>query len=75
MEEITFENYLDQLEKIVARLEDQDTPLDEAMALFSKGVEIVAHCNEKLEKAQQSVKILLENNGTMLKKDFTSKDE
>ena len=72
---MTFENYLDQLEKIVAKLEDQDTPLDVAMALFSKGVEIAAHCNEKLEKAQQSVKILLENDGTMEKKDFTSKDE
>ena len=73
--EKTFEQYMDELEHIVETLEDRDTPLDKAMALFSEGVDIARKCNEKLENAQQSVKVLLEQNGAMLEKDFVSEDE
>ena len=73
--EKTFEQYMDELEHIVETLEDRDTPLDKAMALFSEGVDIARKCNEKLENAQQSVKVLLEQNGALEEKDFVSEDE
>ena len=75
MEEKTFEQYMAELEDIVSKLENRETPLDEAMSLFSNGVEIARKCNEKLENAQQSVKILLEKNEKMEQKDFVADDE
>ena len=71
----TFEVYLEELETIVSKLERQDTPLDEAMKLFSQGVEIAEKCDGKLKNAQQNVKILLEKSGRLQAEDFAVRDE
>ena len=71
----TFEESLELLEKIVAKLEDQNTSLDEAMKLFSKGVALSDECAEKLENAKQSVRVLIEKNGEMVKVEFAENEE
>ena len=71
----TFEESLTLLEKIVAKLEDQNTSLDEAMKLFSEGVALSNECSEKLETAKQSVQVLIEQNGKMEKVEFTENEE
>lgn len=74
-EKKTFEEYLAELEAIVAKLERQETPLEQAMELFSEGVKIAEKCDGKLKDAQQSVKVLLEKSGRLQAEDFTVRDE
>ena len=55
----TFEVSLEELEKIVRRLEDGDLPLDESLELFEKGVRLSRECRERLNQAERKIEILL----------------
>jgi exodeoxyribonuclease VII small subunit len=55
----TFEDALNQLESIVARLEDGDLPLEESLKLFEEGIRLSRFCNQKLNETQKKVEILL----------------
>ena len=57
----TFEESITELEQIVTLLESGDAPLDEAVALFEKGMKLSAKCHDQLDKAEQKVKLLTEN--------------
>jgi exodeoxyribonuclease VII small subunit len=48
----TFEQSMQELETIVARLEQGGLPLDETLALFERGQQLAALCNEALDKAE-----------------------
>ena len=73
--EKTFEQSLERLEEIIEKLEDQDTPLEQAMELFSQGVQLSNQCADKLEKAKQAVHILMEQDGQMVKEEFAANEE
>ncbi len=73
--ERNFEQSLAMLEEIVAKLEDQNTPLEEAMELFGQGVALADECSKKLEKAKQSVSVLIEKDGEMKKEEFVPDEE
>ena len=70
--EITFENAMERLEEIVNLLESGDSPLDKSLSLFEEGVKLVKLCNEKLEKAEESVKQLINEDGELREVDFTT---
>lgn len=53
----TFESALARLEQIVRTLESGTAPLDETMMLFEEGVRLVKVCTEKIENAEQRVKL------------------
>ncbi len=53
----TFESALARLEQIVRTLESGTAPLDETMTLFEEGVRLVKVCTEKIENAEQRVKL------------------
>jgi len=56
--EPTFEKALAELEKIVARMESGELSLEEALATHKRGIELARLCQQKLEAAQQQVKVL-----------------
>ena len=71
MSEITFEAAMARLEKIVRALEGGNAPLDTSLALFEEGVSLVKFCNQKLDAAEQKVKILQRgDNGTLVEADM-----
>lgn len=57
----SFEESIEELENIVAKLEKGDCPLDEAVELFEKGVKLSKECHKTLDSAEQKIKILTEN--------------
>ncbi len=57
-EKKTFESAIARLEVIVRALESGSAPLDESLSLFEEGVRLVKFCNEKLDGAEQKVKML-----------------
>ena len=56
--EPTFEKALAELEKIVARMEGGELSLEQALAAHKRGLELTRFCQQKLEAAQQQVKVL-----------------
>jgi exodeoxyribonuclease VII small subunit len=56
--EPSFEAALAELEKIVARMEAGELSLEEALATHKRGLELAKYCQQKLEVAQQQVKVL-----------------
>ena len=55
----TFEEALARLEVIVARLEQGEVPLEEALGLFEEGTALMKQCSTALDKAEQKVAKLL----------------
>ena len=58
-----FEAALDELEKLVARMEDGDLPLEDTLKQFERGIELARHCQKALSDAEQKVEILVEKSG------------
>lgn len=56
VEELTYEESLEELERIVETLEGEQGSLDEAIKWFERGQALVAHCGALLEAAQLKVK-------------------
>jgi len=71
----SFEAGLDELEKIVARLEGGDLPLEEALALFEKGVDLSEACRKRLQEAETKVEILLRKGRKIEAEPFVLEDD
>jgi exodeoxyribonuclease VII small subunit len=70
-----FEQALDELEKLVQRLERGDLPLEEALKSFERGVELTRRCQSALQSAQQRVEILLRRGGAYQSEPFAPPEE
>ncbi len=66
----SFEEALEELEEIAARLSSGDMGLDESIKLFEKGMELKKFLSEKLKKARASIKIIMEKEGDIEEEDF-----
>ena len=56
--EPTFEKALAELESIVAKMEDGDLSLEQSLAAHKRGLELAKQCRERLDSAQQQVRVL-----------------
>ncbi len=57
----TFETSLQELEKIVRKLEDGDLSLEESLKLFEDGVKLSRECQERLNQAERRIEVLLKD--------------
>jgi exodeoxyribonuclease VII small subunit len=57
-----FEDALAELEKIVATMEAGQLPLEESLAAYKRGTELLKFCQQKIQDAEQQVRILSEAN-------------
>lgn len=71
--ENTFEGALARLEALVRTLEAGNEDLDASLAAFEEGISLVRFCTEKLEAAEQKVKILLKDADGMKEAPFEEK--
>lgn len=59
----TFEESLQELEKIVMQLEQGDVPLESALDAFKRGMELSNQCQDTLTKAEETLtKMMTEAN-------------
>lgn len=73
---IKFEEALETLEEIVKKLESGSLSLDESLESFEEAIGLVKICNEKLESAEQKVRMLTEEqDGTVTDVPFDVDDE
>lgn len=55
-----FETSLDELEQLVARMEQGDMSLDDSLKSFERGVALYRNCQSALEQAELRVKLLFD---------------
>lgn len=72
---ITFEAAMERLEEITRLLEAGAEGLDESLKLYEEGVSLIRLCTQKLESAEQSVKILQMSEEGIALADFDGKGD
>lgn len=70
VENLSFEESLNELDTIVQNLEQGELSLEESMALFERGLNLSQVSQNKLQDAEQKIKILLEKDGKTQLSDF-----
>lgn len=60
---VDFERALDELEKLVQRMEEGDLSLEESLKLYERGMELSKACQKALETAEKRIRILSEQDG------------
>lgn len=66
-----FETSLNDLEKIVRKLEDGELSLEESLKLFEDGVKLSRECQERLNQAERRIEVLLkDSNGEIALKNL-----
>lgn len=58
-----FEDGLSDLEGIVERLESAELPLEDALALFEKGIGLVRELSKQLDDVERKLEVLTRNAG------------
>ena len=53
--ELSFEQAMAELEKVVGQLERGDVALDASIALYERGALLKKHCEDKLKAAEEKV--------------------
>ena len=57
-QEIKFEDALAELEQIVRTMEDGHLPLEESIAAYRRGSELLKHCQQQLSDAERKIQVL-----------------
>ena len=60
LDHLSYEQAFSELEAIVAAMEADERPLEEALALFERGQTLARHCAELLDQAELRVQQLTE---------------
>ncbi|MGS2776097.1 exodeoxyribonuclease VII small subunit [Robertmurraya sp. GLU-23] len=70
---VSFEEAMQQLEDIVEQLEEGDVPLEEAISIYKKGMELSKLCHDKLRNVEEQLTEILTENGK--KETFSIQEE
>jgi len=74
--ETKFEDALDRLENIIGMLQGGSLTLDESLKTFEEGISLVRICQERLDKSESKIELLLKDcNGNISKVPFDAKTE
>ncbi|WP_338470213.1 exodeoxyribonuclease VII small subunit [Niallia sp. XMNu-256] len=72
-ETVTFEEAMEELETIVEKLEEGDVPLEEAISIYKKGMELSKLCHDKLKNVEEQLTQILTVDGQ--KQTFSMQEE
>lgn len=67
---MTFEQALSRLEQIVKALESGNVPLEDLIKLFDEGTGLVKLCTERLDAAEEKVKLLQMKGNVLTEEEF-----
>ncbi|MET3684316.1 exodeoxyribonuclease VII small subunit [Alkalibacillus flavidus] len=71
--ELTFEQAMERLDKIVEQLEQGDVPLEKAIQYYKDGMELTKVCHDKLKNVENEMAEIMNQNGDTTT--FTVEDE
>jgi exodeoxyribonuclease VII small subunit len=61
LEKKKFEEALEDLEKVVERLESGELSLEDSLAAFEEGIGLVKFCNQKLTEVEKKIELLVKD--------------
>ncbi|MFN3825176.1 MAG: exodeoxyribonuclease VII small subunit [Pseudorhodobacter sp.] len=61
--DLSFEEAMAELERVVTALERGEVPLEQSIALYERGAQLKAHCGDKLKAAEERVEIIRAQEG------------
>ncbi|KWW11466.1 MULTISPECIES: exodeoxyribonuclease VII small subunit [Bacillaceae] len=64
-QEATFEEAMENLEKIVEQLEEGDVPLEEAISIYKQGMDLSRLCHTKLKAVEDQLTQILREDGEL----------
>jgi len=70
-----YESAMTRLEEITEQLESGEVKLEEAIGLYTEGLEIARFCNEKLNEADAKIKIIADKDGRLEEEDFAEGEQ
>ena len=70
----SFEEQMEELEKIVSELEKGDLNLDVSVTKFEEGIKISKECNKTLEEAEKKITMLVNKDGEIEEKEFKTEE-
>ncbi len=71
----SFEESLEELEKIASNLESGKLGLEDAIKEFEKGINLSKECSKKLDEAEKKINILVQGeNGELKEESFVSEE-
>ena len=71
-EELSFEDKIKKLERIVSELENGEVNLDDAINKYTEAMKLSKECSQKLNEVEESVNKILNDNGEL--EDFEIKE-
>ena len=70
----SFEEQMENLEKIVGELEKGDLNLDDSVEKFEEGMKISKECNKILQEAEKKITMLVNENGETKEENFETEE-
>lgn len=70
LENIKFEEAMENLEKIANDLENENLDLDTSLSKFEEGMKLSKKCNEMLENAEKKITILIQKDEKITEEKF-----
>ena len=61
---LSYEQALNELEKVVATLESGSAPLDKSIELYTLGSLLKVHCQNQLNAAEEKISVLIQKNNS-----------
>ncbi len=59
---ITYEKAIEELNDIIAQIEESNLPLDKMITLYEKGNELIKYCEKELKKFEEKINVINRNN-------------
>ncbi len=69
VEEIKFEEALEELEKIVESLGSEELSLNDSLKKFEEGIKLSKICRKKLEEIEKKIQVLVKTKEGVLKEE------
>ena len=60
---VDFERSLEELERLVERMEDGELSLEDSLASYERGIRLGRRCQQALDEAEQRIQVLAEKDG------------
>lgn len=61
--ELSLEEAFEQIEEVIARLEKEEITLEESFQEYNRGMQLLKHCNEAIDKVEKKVLQINEEGG------------
>jgi exodeoxyribonuclease VII small subunit len=74
LHDVTFEAAVSELETIVSKMESKQLPLQDTLAAFKRGTDLLQHCQKTLAEVEQQVRILSDDGNTQVRQAYQDQD-